>query len=141
MPWRARLRGRGNVLIPSASGRSWGELVLDAEPGTAFIWGMEVLRRRPGVAARQPPPQARVQPVSERQLPPRVPEELAELDEALKLLGNHIQSLQTGGTLRESLRLRLHALIGGVPLLPDARAWKSGLKELRGDLAALEKRT
>jgi hypothetical protein len=100
--------------------------------------GMEVLRRRASAIVR--PPHRGVVRVRERALPPRVPEDLAGLDEALKLLGNHIQSLQTGGRLRESLRLRLQELIGSVPEVVAARAWKSALKELRGELSELEGR-
>lgn len=81
-----------------------------------------------------------VHAAQERCLPPCVPESLPELDEALRLLGNHIQSLQAGGRFRESLRARLLELIGGVPELARARRWKSGLKELRGEVADLETR-
>lgn len=100
---------------------------------------MEVLRRRspPRPAA---PPAGRSAPAAERALPPRVPEQLVELDEALTLVGNYIQAVQAGGKLKESLRLRLQVLIGGVPELAVAKAWKSGLKELRGEVAELEKR-
>lgn len=71
-------------------------------------------------------------------LPPRVPDELSEVEEALTLLGNLIQCLQGGGRLRESVRLRLQELVGAVPEVVAARAWKTGLKELRVELAALE---
>jgi hypothetical protein len=101
---------------------------------------MEVIRRRPGVVARRPTPKTTVPAASERLLPPKVPDTLPEVDEAMMLLGNYVQSVQAGGKFRESLRARLQALIGAVPSLPDAKAWKSGLKELRGELAALERR-
>lgn len=76
----------------------------------------------------------------ERPLPPRVPETLAEVDEALMLLGNFIQCSQSGGKFRETVRLKLRELVGGVPELATAKAWKTGLKELRGELAELEAR-
>jgi hypothetical protein len=100
---------------------------------------MEVLRRR---SPPRPPVSlaGRPAPSAERALPPRVPEQLAELDEALMLLGNYVQAVQAGGKLKESLRLRLQVLIGGVPELAVAKAWKSGLKELRGEVAELEQR-
>lgn len=100
---------------------------------------MEVLRRRAAFAAG-PVVTGGAAAKAERPLPPLVPEELSEVDEALKLLGNHIQALQAGTKLRESVRMRLQELIGVVPALAEAKSWKSGLKELRGELAQLEKR-
>jgi hypothetical protein len=69
-----------------------------------------------------------------------VPETLPEVDEALMLLGNFIQCLQAGGKFRESVRQRVQELVGGVPALATAKAWKTGLKELRAELAELEAR-
>lgn len=77
------------------------------------------------------------EPSAEQKLPPVVPDELEELAEALTLLGNYIQ---TGGNLRGSRRQRLEELLGAIPVIRVAKTWKSGLKELRGELAELEAR-
>lgn len=99
---------------------------------------MEVLHRRPAQAriAGGAPLGGR-KAAAERHLPPKVPEDIATLEEATTLLGAF---LQADGKLRESRRERLASLIGKLPSLEVARAWKSGLKELRSELAALEAR-
>lgn len=72
----------------------------------------------------------------ERELPPaiasRVDIEVKDLDEAAMLLGAFIQ---TGGKLRESRLARLRELVGTIPSVDTAKAWKSALKELRAELA------
>lgn len=70
-------------------------------------------------------------------LPPRVPEELPLLEEAMMLLGAYVQ---VAGKLRQSRLERLREVVGTLPSVEQAKAWKSGLKELRADLAALEAR-
>lgn len=89
--------------------------------------------------ARKPHPHVvrRVVPAKpERELPPaivaRVDIELKDVDETSSLLGAFIQ---TGGKLRESRLARLRELVGTVPSVETAKAWKSALKELRAELA------
>jgi hypothetical protein len=99
--------------------------------------GMEILRRRAASVVRAP---ARAASREEHLLPPRVPEELDELQEAATLLGAYIQAINAKGRMRESRLLRLRELIGVVPTPEDAGPWKAGLKELRQELAELEKK-
>jgi hypothetical protein len=106
-----------------------------------LLFHMEVLHKRPGVVARARAPRQPFASKKERELPPQVPDDLAAIDEALTLLGNLVQCLQSAGRFRESVRLRLLELVGGVPDLATAKAWKTGLKELRAELAALEQRS
>jgi len=53
----------------------------------------------------------------------------------MMLLGSYVQ---IGGKLRQSRSDRLRELVGTPPSIEQAKAWKSGLKELRTDLAALD---
>ena len=73
----------------------------------------------------------------ERPLPPRVPDEVAEIESVMALLGAYIQ---VGGKLRKSKLEQLKEALGALPGIEDAKRWKSGLKELRADLAELERR-
>jgi hypothetical protein len=66
-----------------------------------------------------------------------VPENLADLDDAMMLLGAYIQ---VNGKLRQSRLDRLREVLGGLPSVEAGKAWKSGLRELRSELAALEAR-
>ena len=68
-----------------------------------------------------------------RQIPPRVPEEIPLLNEAVMLLGDFVR---TG--LRHSRLQRIAALVGDVPRdAKEAAAWKTNLKGLRKELTAL----
>lgn len=89
--------------------------------------------------ARKPHPHVvrRVVPEKpERELPPamvgRVDVDLKDVDEATTLLGAFIQ---TAGKLRESRLARLRELVGAIPSVDLAKAWKSALKELRAEIA------
>lgn len=65
-------------------------------------------------------------------LPPRVPEELPELDRALQLLG----ALCQAGRLKEARRNELEDLLGGRVTQQLAAHWRKHLAEIRRDLAA-----
>jgi hypothetical protein len=65
------------------------------------------------------------------ELPPRVPEELAELDRALQLLGAVCQA----GKIKEKHRIELETLLGCRVTQQLAAHWKKHLKEIRRDLA------
>jgi hypothetical protein len=65
-------------------------------------------------------------------LPPRVPEELAELDRALQLLGAVCQA----GRLKEKHRIELETLLGCPVTQPLAVHWKKHFKEIRRELVA-----
>ena len=69
-------------------------------------------------------------------LPPRVPEELAELDRVLELLGAVCQA----GRIKESRRIELEALVGCRVTQQLAAHWKKHIKEIRRDLAEELKR-
>jgi lipase chaperone LimK len=64
-------------------------------------------------------------------LPPRVPEELPELDRALILLN----ALRQAGKLKEKHRIELEALVGGRVTQQLAKHWGTQLGEIRRDLA------
>lgn len=96
----------------------------DDRVGVMYV-GMEVLLRRAPV----------------HRLPPRVPEEIRELKAAVEMLGAYIQVLQGGTRMKESRLVRLKQLLGTLPLLDEAKAWKAGLKELWSELAELEQRS
>jgi len=76
-----------------------------------------------------------VEPLPE--LPPRVPEELPELDRALQLLGAFCRA----GRIKDKHRTELETLIGCWPSQQLASHWKTHLKEIRRDLAAELKAT
>jgi metal-sulfur cluster biosynthetic enzyme len=65
-------------------------------------------------------------------LPPKVPEELAELDRALQLLG---ALCQAGGNVKNKHRSELETLLGCPVTQQLASHWKTHLKEIRRDLA------
>jgi len=94
---------------------------------------VEVLRRRPSPSLSQPATKAEVRPslAAKLVLPPRIPRESAELDEAIMLLGSYVQ---TGGAMRKALLDRLLELVGILPRPADASKWKSALKKLRAEL-------
>jgi hypothetical protein len=69
-------------------------------------------------------------------LPPKVPEELAELDRVLELLGAICQA----GKIKESRRIELETLVGCRVTQQLAAHWKKHLKEIRRDLAEELKR-
>ena len=71
-----------------------------------------------------------------RTLPPKVPEELAELDRALQLLGAVCQA----GRIKDKHRRELETLLGGQVSQQLAAHWKKHLKEIRHDLAEELKR-
>lgn len=62
------------------------------------------------------------------QLPPSVPQQLAQLDRAIVLLGNRVK-----GELRASVRSELLGLVGRYPDPATAARWKSALKAIRDD--------
>jgi len=66
-----------------------------------------------------------------RELPPRVPPELAELDALVCLLGN-----RTKNELSAKSRRRLIELCGAYPDANTAAAWKLALRQLRAEVAA-----
>jgi sRNA-binding protein len=68
-------------------------------------------------------------------LPPRVPEELPELDRALQLL-----RAVCAGKLKDKLRIELEGLVGGSVTQQLAAHWKTHLGEIRRDLAEELKR-
>lgn len=65
------------------------------------------------------------------ELPPKVPEELAELDRALQLLGAVCQA----GKIKDKHRIELETLLGCRVTQQLAAHWKTHLKEIRRDLA------
>jgi lipase chaperone LimK len=69
-------------------------------------------------------------------LPPRVPEELPELDRALQLL----RAICTSGKLKEKHRIELESLVGSRVTQQLAAHWKTHLAEIRRDLAEELKR-
>lgn len=101
---------------------------------------MEVLIRRSAPVIRRSPLAKKV----ERQLPPRVPETLAELDEASALLGAYLQVVATpnapNSKMKASRLARLKELVGELPSVELGKEWKSGIKELRSELAECEAR-
>lgn len=64
-------------------------------------------------------------------LPPRVPTELATLDQAIMLLGN-----RTKNALTDKPKKQLVELIGAYPDVPTAVRWKAELRQIRKELAA-----
>ncbi|RYZ16886.1 MAG: hypothetical protein EOO70_03380 [Myxococcaceae bacterium] len=64
-------------------------------------------------------------------LPPRVPTELAQLDQAITLLGNRTKS-----ALTEKPRKQLLELLGAYPDPATAVRWKAELRQIRKELAA-----
>jgi hypothetical protein len=70
-------------------------------------------------------------------LPPKVPEELAELDRALQLLGAVCQA----GTIKKKHHAELDALLGCKVTQQLASHWKTRLKEIRRDVAAERKKS
>ena len=67
-----------------------------------------------------------------KELPPRVPEELAELGATVQLLGNRSKT-----DLGPKPRARLLALIGCYPDPKAAAYWKIALKGLRQEMVEL----
>ncbi len=65
------------------------------------------------------------------ELPPKVPEELADLDRALQLLGAVCQA----GKIKDKHRIELETLLGCRVTQQLAAHWKTHLKEIRRDLA------
>jgi hypothetical protein len=94
----------------------------------------EVLLARPRstVVVRRPAAQP------ERELPQgltgRVDVDVADLDAAALLLGNHIRALESGSTLKASLLAKLQTLCGAVPTLERAKALKSACKAVASEL-------
>ena len=66
-----------------------------------------------------------------RELPPRVPPELAELDALVCLLGNRTRS-----ELGPKARRRLLELCEAYPDPATAARWKAALRQLRAEAAA-----
>ena len=64
-------------------------------------------------------------------LPPRVPEELPELDRALQLL----RAVCASGSLKDKLRIELEGLVGARVTQQLAKHWGTQLGEIRRDLA------
>ncbi len=64
-------------------------------------------------------------------LPPRVPTELATLDQAITLLGN-----RTKNPLTDKPKKQLIELIGAYPDAPTAARWKAELRQIRKELKA-----
>jgi hypothetical protein len=64
-------------------------------------------------------------------LPPRVPTELALLDQAITLLGN-----RTKNPLTAKPKKQLVELIGAYPDVPTAARWKAELRQIRKELKA-----
>ena len=64
-------------------------------------------------------------------LPPKVPEELEELDRVLQLLGAVCQA----GRIKDKYRRELENLLGCQVTQQLAAHWKTHLKEIRRDLA------
>jgi hypothetical protein len=62
-------------------------------------------------------------------LPPRTPEAIVELDRAIMLLGNLMNS-----DLKQKRRQELVKLLGRYPSASEASVWKSALKGLREEL-------
>lgn len=98
---------------------------------------VEVLLARPrSVLVRRPAVQG------ERELPQgltgRVDVDVSDLHAAGLLLGNHIQALESGRTLKASLLTKLKALCGGVPTLERAKALKSACKAVASELRSTE---
>lgn len=62
-------------------------------------------------------------------LPPRVPTELAPLDQAIMLLGN-----RTKNALSDKPKKQLIELIGVYPDAPTAARWKAELRQIRKEL-------
>lgn len=74
-----------------------------------------------------------------RDLPPRVPDDLAELVEATMLLGNFGHH---GRSLRASRQDRLRALLGDLPRSKaECAAWKTAIKGYRRELSEMDKDT
>jgi hypothetical protein len=70
-------------------------------------------------------------------LPPKVPEELADLDRALQLLGAVCQA----GTIKKKHHAELDALLGCKVTQQLASHWKTHLKEIRRDAPAERKKS
>lgn len=69
--------------------------------------------------------------MAKEELPPRIPEQLAELDQAVALLGNRAQQEK----LKSEAAARLVALIGEYPISKKLAArWKAALKGLARDI-------
>ncbi len=84
--------------------------------------------------AAEPPPAAPSQatPKKNTRVPPRVPETLPELEEAVALIGNCLKA-----ELGKKRRRRLVALIGEYPPEGAAAPWKKHLKTLRNEQRAV----
>ena len=83
--------------------------------------------KRPSNARQTPAP---------RELPERIPDDLAELAEATMLLGVFFTH---GGAIKASKQARLRALIGELPRSrEECAAWKSALKGYRKEMAELD---
>ena len=68
----------------------------------------------------------------ETPMPPRVPENLQDLERAIMLLGG----LSKGQKLKPASQAQLETLLGAIPSKVLAAEWKRELKALRKDLAA-----
>ena len=62
-------------------------------------------------------------------LPPKVPESLAELDRAVMLLG----AIAKGDLLKKPRKDELKTLLGAMPKRETAARWKSELKRVRDE--------
>ena len=74
----------------------------------------------------------KLRPVELPDLPPRVPEELPELERALVLLN----ALRQAGKLKDKHRIELESLVGCRVTQQLAKHWGTHLAEIRRDLAA-----
>jgi len=70
-------------------------------------------------------------PVEE--LPPRIPEDLKDLERAVLLLGNRWRT-----DLNPKARRELEDLVGRYPSKAQAALWKSALRALREEMTELE---
>ena len=99
---------------------------------------VEVYLRRPVPMGH--PTHARVLETAERSrrdVPPRVPAELDELEEAMMLLGAYVNGQ---GIRKPTARDLLRALIGALPLdASEAAAWKTAIKKRRRVLLERER--
>lgn len=66
------------------------------------------------------------------ELPPRIPEELKDLERAVLLLGNRWRT-----DLNPKARKELEALVGRYPSKEQAAAWKTALRGLREEMTEL----
>lgn len=90
----------------------------------------------------EPPPTQQARPAREQrpsapplavvpELPPRVPEDIEELEEAVCLLGAYCKA---NGRMKAVHLETIKLLVGALPRLQDAPSWKSALKKRRSVL-------